>query len=574
MNTSCSVQPKEAKEIYIKAGEIFANKVISLLADRSIDNIATYSTETNDYRSDFLYEMSSKSNLAAKKDESFTIKQEGFKQVREFYIEIDTKLEEKFSQLGRIDKNIARTYFLERRNERFSEYFNDNKQDIAKKITTKRLMKKVGLDLLRIESISDEFEGITFDTPASKIGALTGKAIAWELLRSSGDFLLKQAKSSSSDIETQKRYFVDTMGDWTKGDNAYLDDRKAWGIYDTIYDATNKINEETEKWSEQEITENLDSAAREVFSDYFNKKMGTTSKSPKKGRSLMLMSKKTLTGHTRIDFEINRLSALGGEFENITASTPTEKIAEIAGVSMANKILALSGDLAMKRAKKRTSNPLKQKQDFMKMLWRWWDGDLSEKDPINQEMWKTHDIYSEAHDAIAKLTGQKNSLGTQDLFEESASRTIRNYFDSKNKATNTLTESMVEQLQFAGGFSDALKNVSVDTPLNDVARLAGITVANRLIENIEDHQEFMLDQAKETKLNKKTAKIYRADELADAWWDGKIVDDSANETFDDYRQVMEEVSEINGGDPDAHIDNFRRALKQTLSNYFQSQNVS
>lgn len=286
MTKSCSIQPKEVTDTYGKAGQIYADKVIGIRFDDVIETIASNDPEKviSNYKEDFISEM---------REASYDPR--GYSDQEQFYDKIYDGLAKKFPEVD--PDNMFNDLFDPALKSRFEDYFDNNKKAIAKAIVESRQKawdkqenEERETAIAGLKQLLPELKGITLDTPLNEVAQRAGIGVGKTLLQSSGDFLLKQAQASSPDPETQKRYFVDTLAEWGSADNGYIKDEQAWTIFDDY--AANL--EGLVDGSIDNYINDFNSGSKQAFSDFFNKRTGTTSGVPKQGRTPFLMAKKAM----------------------------------------------------------------------------------------------------------------------------------------------------------------------------------------------------------------------------------------------------------------------------------------
>ena len=295
MSNSCPIQPKEVTETYAKAGQIYADKVVAIRFDDVMEKIT---------------EDDALEKIADIKGEFVTWMREagfdsvGYPEQDAFYDKIIDGLNKKFPNVEFED--VMDDDFTLSMESRIANYFDNNKKVIASKVTEIRKSKwdndnwdgtwdknLVEIETQKLNKLMPELRNITIDTPLKEVAQRAGIGIGKVLLQASGDLILEQAKASSTDTNIQKRYFVDTMDDWVSGDNGYIDDEKACGVFDDYHASMEKIVEEKARGNIDDYFDDLSDGSRQSFSDFFNKKLGSISGVPRKGRTPFLMAKKS-----------------------------------------------------------------------------------------------------------------------------------------------------------------------------------------------------------------------------------------------------------------------------------------
>ncbi len=295
MSNTCPIQPKEVAETYTKAGQIYADKVLAIRFDDVMERITeddALEARISDYKESFISEM-----------EEASYDPRGYDEQGEFYDKLFDGLSKKFPDVAP-DGDAFDDFWLPALKSRFGQYFDKNKKAIAQKIVERRkweyqnpgdyTREEYESAIAELQSQMPELAKISANTSPTEIAQRAGIGIGKILLKDSGDFILQQAKASSPDVETQKRYFVDTLDDWGAVNNDYIDDTRAWERFDGYMDFFEVIADASGASSVDDYLNDFDRGARQAFSDYFNRKTGTTSGVPKKGRKPFLLAKKAI----------------------------------------------------------------------------------------------------------------------------------------------------------------------------------------------------------------------------------------------------------------------------------------
>ncbi len=300
MSKSCPIQPKEVTETYAKAGQIYADKVLAIRFDDVMERITeddAFESRISDYKESFISEMAEAS-----------YDPRGYDEQGKFYDKLLDGLSKKFPDVAP-DEDAFDDFWVPALKNRFGQYFDDNKKAIAKAIVESRqkgwreenddswdgdddTWEEINEAYKELSVLLPELNKITTDTPPKEVAQRAGIGIGKILLQASGDFILKQAMAASPDIETQKRYFVETLDDWGMADNGYIEDTDAWSAFDSYIEYFETIVDGKKEGGIDDYIDDLSDGSKQAFSDFFNKKTGATSGVPKKGRTPFLLAKK------------------------------------------------------------------------------------------------------------------------------------------------------------------------------------------------------------------------------------------------------------------------------------------
>ena len=185
MNTSCSVQPKEAKETYIKAGEILANKALSVYAEKSIDNLLTQyegdlfpKPEFIDMMSEYAYDPVEESDYDV------------------FFDKIFQGLDAKYPDAS---GELFHDHFDISLKQRFGQYYTEHKKEIQRNITKRRaIIFKKTFDN-EYKALGKAFPGVTDKSPNAFIAKRAGDVIAQKTINENREEILENYTSNDLD---------------------------------------------------------------------------------------------------------------------------------------------------------------------------------------------------------------------------------------------------------------------------------------------------------------------------------------------------------------------------------------